>query len=331
MEALRLRVQPEDQLIVSSSERLPDVSVIIPVCEHSGDLREIYREYKNQLVDGGYLSEFILVLDGSEPQALETKQRLEGLESAVRVIVLNRSFGEAAALAIGFEKARAPVVVTIPAYFQVEPGEIREIIRALDCQDLDLVIAERCPRTESVFGRFRSWIFHWLVRVLTGSNFRDLACGVRAMKRRVAEEVTLYGDLHYFFPVLAYQRGFKVAEISVRPSRHDTGRRLFRPGSYLRRALDLLNLFFLVKFTRKPLRFFGSIGAGLFTSGTLIMGYLGGYRLLEGGISHRPLLIFGVLLMVVGIQLFSIGLLGELIIFTHAREVRDFQIKDILD
>jgi hypothetical protein len=152
------------------------------------------------------------------------------------------------------------------------------------------------------------------------------------MKRKVAEEVTLYGDLHYFFPILAHQRGFKIAEIAVQPSRHDNGRRLFQPASYLRRLLDLLNLFFLVKFTRKPLRFFGSIGAGLFASGTTITGYLGAYRVLGlGGIADRPLLILGVLLMVVGVQLFSIGLLGELIIFTHAREVKDYQIKDVLD
>jgi hypothetical protein len=152
------------------------------------------------------------------------------------------------------------------------------------------------------------------------------------MKRQVAREVALYGDLHYFFPVLAYQRGFKVAEISVQPSRQDSGRRIFQPVSYLRRLLDLVNLFFLLKFTRKPLRFFGSIGSALFGSGTIITGYLGAYRLLEfGGISQRPLLMLGVLLMVVGVQLFSIGLLGELIIFTHAREVKEYQIKDILE
>jgi hypothetical protein len=118
----------------------------------------------------------------------------------------------------------------------------------------------------------------------------------------------------------------------VQPSRRDNGRRSFQPASYLRRLLDLLNLFFLVKFTRKPLRFFGSIGAALFACGTVITGYLGAYRLLDyGRVSDRPLLILGVLLMVVGVQLFSIGLLGELIIFTHAREVKDYQIKNVLD
>jgi glycosyltransferase involved in cell wall biosynthesis len=257
---------------------------------------------------------------------------LQQVAPDVRVITLNRSFGEAAALAFGFEKARAPIILTLPAYFQVEPREIHEMIKTLATGNVDLVISQRCPRKESLLSRLQSRLFHILIHAITGRAYSDLSCGVRAMKRNVAEEVPLYGDLHYFFPILAHQRGFKVEEISVQPSRHDSGRRAFQPGSYLRRLLDLFNLLFLVKFTRKPLRFFGSIGFAMFGAGTLITGYLGAYRMLQlGGISHRPLLMFGVLLMVLGVQLFSIGLLGELIIFTHAREVKEYQIKDILE
>ena len=330
MEAVKLRVEDNNKVPITGVEKPVDISVVIPVCEGHGDVREVYAQYSREL--SGSSCEFLFVIDGSGRKALESQQRLSELGPAVRVITLNRSFGEAAALAFGFEKARAPLVITLPAYFQVEPREIHEVIKALAENDVDLVISRRSPGKESLLGRLRSRVFHRLVRMLTGNSYHDLACGVRAMKRKVAEEITLYGDLHYFFPVLAYQRGFKIAEVAVRPSRHDSGRRLFRPASYLRRILDLLNLFFLVKFTRKPLRFFGSIGSALFASGTIITAYLGAYRLLGlGGISQRPLLILGVLLMVVGVQLFSIGLLGELIIFTHAREVKDYQIKEVLD
>ena len=330
MEAVKLRVEEINKFPTTEAEQPLDVSVVIPVCEGHGDLREVYAEYSREL--SGYACEFLFVIDGSSRKTVESQKRLKELDPAIRVIALNRSFGEAAALAFGFEKARAPWVITLPAYFQVEPREIHKVIKALAEDGVDLVISHRCPRKASPLGRLRSQVFHRLVGVLTGNSYHDLACGVRVMKRKVAEEVTLYGDLHYFFPVLAYQRGFKVAEIAVQPSRHDSGRRLFRPASYLRRMLDLLNLFFLVKFTRKPLRFFGSMGAALFASGTIITAYLGAYRLLElGGISQRPLLILGVLLMVVGVQLFSIGLLGELIIFTHAREVKDYQINEVLD
>ena len=152
------------------------------------------------------------------------------------------------------------------------------------------------------------------------------------MKREVAEEVHLYGALHRFFPLLAYQRGFKVTEVPVRQSPHDTRPRVYRPGVYLRRLLDLFTLFFLFKFTKKPLRFFGLIGSGLFGAGAIITGYLGLYRLLGfGGIAGRPLLILGVLLIALSIQIFSIGLLGEIIIFTHAKQMKDYIIEDILE
>jgi glycosyltransferase involved in cell wall biosynthesis len=332
MKALKLLVQDGNSSQSQPTEKVPDISVVIPVCSGRGDLCELYLQYSEELFKTGSSCEFIFVMDGNDRTMSERQKQLKEVEPSIRVLMLNRSLGEAAALAFGFEKARAPIVVTLPAYFQVEPREICEVIKRLVSDDVDLVIAQRCPRKESLFGRLRSRVFHRLVGVVTGRMYQDLACGLRAMKRQVAREVALYGDLHYFFPVLAYQRGFKVTEVAVEPSRHDNGRRLFQPFSYLRRMLDLFNLFFLVKFTCKPLRFFGSIGLALFGSGTLITGYLGAYRLLEfGGISQRPLLMLGVLLMVVGIQLFSIGLLGELIIFTHAREVKEYQIKDVLE
>jgi hypothetical protein len=152
------------------------------------------------------------------------------------------------------------------------------------------------------------------------------------MKRIVAEEVHLYGDLHRFLPLLAYQRGFKISEVPVQQSHHDFKRRVRRPGIYLRRLLDLLTLFFLLKFTKKPLRFFGLVGSLLSGLGGLILAYLGIYRLLElGPIAGRPLLVLGVLLIVMGLQLFSVGLLGEIIVFTHARELKDYQIEEILE
>ena len=332
MKALKLLVEEEDQLRKQSAAEIPDISVVIPVCYGGGDLCELYRQYSRELSKTGYSCEFIFVIDGNDRKMSERQKQLKEVDPDIRVFTSNRSIGEASALAFGFEKARSPIVITLPAYFQVEPREIHQVIQTLAQNDADLVISQRCPRKESLFGRLRSYVFHRLVGMVTGRIHHDLACGVRAMKRQVAREVALYGDLHYFFPVLAYQRGFKVAEIAVQPSRHDSGRRVFQPASYLRRVLDLVNLFFLVKFTRKPLRFFGSVGLALFGSGAIITGYLGAYRLLEfGGISQRPLLMLGVLLMVVGIQLFSIGLLGELIIFTHARHVKEYQIRDVLE
>jgi hypothetical protein len=150
------------------------------------------------------------------------------------------------------------------------------------------------------------------------------------MKRKVIEEIRLYGELHRFLPLLAYELGFKVSEVPVQQSQFDLARRVYEPGIYLRRVLDVLTLFFLVKFTKKPLRFFGLVGSAVSLTGVVILGYLGLDRLLGGAIAGRPVLILGVLLTVLGLQLFSIGLLGELIVFTHARDRKDYQIEEIL-
>ena len=162
-------------------------------------------------------------------------------------------------------------------------------------------------------------------------RYHDISCGLRVMRRQVAQELPLYGDFHRFIPLLAYQRGFTVEEVVVQQSQHDAPPRIYAPGVYLRRLLDVLTLFFLFKFAKKPLRFFGLVGSTLLGMGGCITGYMGVYRLLGfGPIADRPLLLFGVLLMVLGVQLFSIGLLGEIIIFTHARHVKEYQIDEVL-
>jgi hypothetical protein len=205
------------------------------------------------------------------------------------------------------------------------------MLRKLVEEDSDLVVAWRHPRVDSLFNRLQSRVFHALIGLLIGAKYHDISCGLRIMKRKVAEEIPLYGDLHRFFPISAYQRGFRVCEVDVRQSPQDTKRRVYKPGVYLRRLIDILTFFFLFKFTKKPLRFFGLIGSGIFGVGTVITGFIGAERLLGIAPAGRPLLVLGALLMVFGVQLFSTGLLGEIIIFTHARDLKDYQIDKTLE
>jgi len=309
-----------------------DLSVVVPISERLDDLRDLYNQYSEQISANGYSYEFIFVLDGPEPQILQTLKELRQGRAEVNVVILNRQVGEATALSVGLEKARGSIILTLPSYFQVDPTEIGHILTNLIDGKSDLVIGWRYPRIDSVFNRVQSRVFHALIRALMGIRYHDISCSVRVMTRKVAEEVQLYGDLHRFFPLLAHQRGFKVAEFPVRQSKLDVKRRLYGPGVYLRRLLDLLTLFFLYKFTKKPLRFFGLVGSAISCTGAVITAYLGLYRLLGlGGIADRPILILGVLLLVLGVQLFSIGLLGEIIIFTHARDVKDYQVGEVLE
>ena len=315
----------------SIEDQAVELSVIVPISERHGNLRDIFLQHVKNIEACTDSYEWIFVLDGPHPDIIKSLKALKGEYQNIQILLLNRWVGEATALAVGFERAQAPVILTIPSYFQVEPTEIEMLLHKLTKDDFDLVISWRFPRIDSFFNRIQSGVFHWFTQMLTGVKYHDLGCGLRAMKRRVIEEIQLYGDLHRFLPLLAHQRGFKVAEAQVKQSSFDTKPRFYSIGTYVRRLIDILSLFFLLRFTKKPLRFFGLVGSSLLGSGAVITTYLGLYRLLGfGGIADRPLLLLGVLLMVLGVQLFSIGLLGELIIFTHAREHQEYQIEEIL-
>jgi len=315
----------------TTSDVAIDISVVVPVTERIDDLREIYVQYTRKLSEYGKAFEFIFVVDGSYRNVIGGLKDLKKEFRNVKVVFLSRTFGEATALSVGFEVSKAPIILTISSYFQVEPGEIHRILNKVFQEGYDLAISRRFPRIDSLFNRIQSWVFHRITQLLTGTAYHDMSCGLRAIKRRVIEEVPLYGDLHRFLPLLSYEKGFRVVEVCVKQSPYDKKRRIFKPGIYIRRLLDILTLFFLFKFTKKPLRFFGLVGSGLLGIGAAITGYLGVYRLLGlGAIADRPILILGVLLIVLGVQLFSIGLLGEIIIFTHARKIKDYHIEKVL-
>jgi hypothetical protein len=169
------------------------------------------------------------------------------------------------------------------------------------------------------------------VRGVTRQSFHDLGCNVRALKRAACMELQLYGDLHRFIPVLADRQGFRVREVKVRQSPKDRNSHVYRPREYTRRALDILTLLFIVRFTKRPLRFFGSIGVSMFALGALAILVMVVERLFLGqDLGSRPALLLASLLAVLGLQLLAIGLLGELVIFTHARQVKDYQVAEIV-
>jgi glycosyltransferase involved in cell wall biosynthesis len=311
--------------------RQPDVSVVVPVVERYGDLQQIYRELAAELDRLHKSAEFIFVVDDSQRGAIPVLRALqESGEGEISIITLGGSFGESAALTLGFERARGEAIVTLAAYFQVEPGGLGPALAALD-EGVDLVAGRRFPRTDSVFNRAQSGLFHSCVRRLTRTDFHDLSCGFKVMKRRVAREVKLYGGMHRFIPVLALNRGFSVREVPVAQRSEDRRTRFHGTGAYLGRMLDILTIFFLMKFTRTPLRFFGLLGVALFGGGFLIDLLVAAQKLaFHMEMADRPILLLGVLLMVLGMQTLSLGLLGEIIIFTHARNIREYQVAEVL-
>jgi glycosyltransferase involved in cell wall biosynthesis len=310
----------------------PELTVVVPVVERCDDLRQIHDEFAAELRRIGVSFEFIFVVDGGQNHVVPVLKELKShVAEPLSIVLLSRSFGESAALTIGLARARGAWILTQASYFQVPPSGVEPALARIRSGEADLVVGRRFPRSDSWLNRVQSWLFHRLVRALTGSRLRDISCGFRVMKRRVAEELNLYGDLHRFLPILARARGFRVSELPLPQRAEDLKTRFAGPGIYLRRVLDALTVFFLSKFTRKPLRFFGIVGSALFALGFAIGLYLVYFKFVQdGSIADRPLLLLAVLLMVLGVQSVSIGLLGEIIIFTHVRETREYEIAEVL-
>lgn len=315
----------------SSLSMPPDVSFVIPVVERRGDLRQLFEEYWQEVSRLGRRAEFIFVVDHRQSDVMPELRELQAsTEAEMTLILLGGSFGESTSLTVGLKEARGAVVVTLASYFQVDPAGLGLALEALDEGD-DLVVGRRFPRTDSLFNRLQTSVFHRIVNWMTGTKFQDISCGFRAMKAEVCQEINVYGGLHRFIPVLALRAGFRVRELSLAQRVEDLPTRYYSAPLYLKRLLDILTVFFLLKFTTRPLRFFGLVGLALLAVGGGITGYLGVFRILGmGSIGDRPLLLLGVLLVVLGIQTLSIGLIGEIIIFTHAREMRHYRVAEII-
>jgi glycosyltransferase involved in cell wall biosynthesis len=305
------------------------LSIIVPVGARRADLKTLYAEYKSGVEAIGLPYEFVFVLDGPRGDAARALDELLQAGEPLTVINLTRCFGEAAALMAGFERSSGDAILTLPAYHQIEGSELHKLVAGL--ATADVTVGYRWPRAGNAIEKARRAIFHGLVNFVTGSRLRDLGCGARALRRQVFAELDLYGDQHRFIAILAARLGFRVAEVAVRQSPRDRRSRVYRPREYLHHFLDLISIFFLVRFTKKPLRFFGMIGAVTFGIGALLITYLGIERIaFQSSLADRPALLLAALLIVLGMQIFALGLLGELIIFTHARNVKDYRVEEVI-
>lgn len=307
-----------------------EISVIVPVGPRQHDANVLYAEYKTTIEHLGARYEFIYVLDGQYPAYSAALERLVAQGEPIVIVMLTRSFGEATAVSAGFDKAQGQIVVTLPAYPQIDPAGIGKLVSALD--SADLAIARRWPRVGGWFEKLRRSMFHGLLAKVTHLNFRDLGCSARAMKRSVLEEIQPYGDQQRFLPVLADRRGFRVSEVDVPQSPQDRFAGLYGPRSYTRGFLDIFTVFFLVRFTKRPLRFFGMIGVVTFGLGALAQLYMVFERLFLGrALADRPAFLLASLFIVLGLQIFALGLLGELIIFVHAGQTKDYQVDRVIE
>ncbi len=310
----------------------PVYSVIISISKQnqSVDIETLHKAYKAVFEEAGQPYEFIYVLDGKNSTLMQTLKVLHISDPALRIVQFAKQYGESAALMAGFENASGELIVTLPPYQQVKQESLKALFQA--AENADMIITNRSPRSDNILNRFQTVVFHRIIRWMLRVRYNDLGCNIRIFKRKILERVILYGDQYRFLPILANRQGFKVREINLPQSKNDRYHKGYPLGVYSRRLIDLLSIFFLVKFTKKPLRFFGLSGLSAFTAGSLFCGYLAYQRMFESiPLADRPVLLLGLLLIVLGIQLFAIGLIGELIIFTNARETQSYTVKQIIN
>jgi glycosyltransferase involved in cell wall biosynthesis len=310
------------------------ISFVIPLLNEEESLAALHgavSQSVESLPQGGRPYEIIFVDDGSTDRSPEILQNLYRQDPGhVRVIQFRRNFGKTAAMTAGFARARGEIVVTLDADLQDDPGELPKLLAKLE-EGYDLVGAWRSNRQDPVSKRWPSRFANFTISTLTGVKLNDLNCGFKVYRREVVQELRLYGELHRFIPVLAHWKGYRIAEVPVTHHPRRFGHSKFGARRFLRSYIDFLSVLFLTRYLRRPMQLFGLAGTVFAAVGTVIMLYLIGIWLIEGAIGWRPLLFFGITALVVGIQLISVGLLGEMLRNVTFRAEEEYSIRQVWD
>jgi glycosyltransferase involved in cell wall biosynthesis len=295
------------------------VSVVVPLYDEETTLAPLYDEVAAVLDASGIEWEIVFVDDGSRDGSYAELVRLHDAHPNVRVVRLRRNFGKSAALTAGFASTSGDVIVTIDADLQDDPAEIPNLLAKL-AEGYDLVSGWKSVRHDPLRRRVVSRIYNTTTALVSGVRLHDMNCGLKAYRAEVLESVRLYGDLHRFVPVLAHHLGYRTAEVPVKHRSRRSGRSRFGLERYLRGVLDLLTVTFIGRYRHRPLHLFGGIGVLLGGAGFAILVYLTAIKAGGAGIGNRPLLLLGILLLVVGIQFVSLGLIGEMLASQHAEK-----------
>lgn len=308
-----------------------DVSVVIPVFDEEESLPELARQITEACESAGLSFEAWLMDDGSRDDSWAVIEDLHARDPRFGGIKLRRNYGKSAALAIGFEQARGRNVVTMDADLQDDPSEISKLISDLE-QGFDLVSGWKKQRHDPLDKRLPSRFFNFVTRKISGIPLHDFNCGLKAYRRDVVKSVRVYGELHRYIPLLAKWEGYdRITERVIRHRPRKYGKTKFGFDRYVKGFLDLISVLFLTRFAARPMHFFGTFGTLAFISGFLISLWISIDKIAFGNpIGDRPLLLLGVLMIVVGVQMFTTGLLGEMIIKREMERTSDYQVTHTL-
>jgi glycosyltransferase involved in cell wall biosynthesis len=295
----------------------PILSIVVPLYNEEKSLPELYAAIKRVVQQRGIRHEILFVDDGSTDGSLAVIEEMQKQDAAVTVVSFRRNSGKSAALQAGFDRCQGDVVITMDADLQDDPNEIPNLMAKLE-EGYDLVSGWKKVRHDPISKTIPSRLWNLVVAWMSGIRLHDFNCGLKAYRKEVVKDLHVYGEMHRFLPVMAKWSGFRVTEIVVKHHPRKYGKTKFGVSRFLSGILDLTTVMFLTKYTRKPLHLFGVMGLISMLLGFAICVYLAIGWFQGIWIGNRPILLLGVLLIVVGVQFFSIGLLGEML--THSME-----------
>jgi glycosyltransferase involved in cell wall biosynthesis len=293
---------------------VPDISIVVPLLNEENSLNELFNQVHDALNSSGYSYEIIFVDDGSRDRSWEIIEELSLNNSWINGVRLRRNYGKSDALQAGFEEVSGRYVVTMDADLQDDPKEIPLMIQQLK-NGADLVSGWKKKRHDPITKTIPSRFFNAVTRWVTGIKLHDFNCGLKAYKREVIDNIYLYGEMHRYVPLLAKWNGFdKIEEKVVQHHPRKYGKTKFGISRFLNGFLDLVTLLFINRYIQRPMHFFGLFGVLFLFVGVVINIYLAYLKIFLGEpLANRPLLFLGLLLVMVGVQFFSIGFLGELL------------------
>jgi glycosyltransferase involved in cell wall biosynthesis len=303
-----------------------NISYVIPLFNEEESIRTLYGEIMQSNPFTDY--EVIFIDDGSRDHSYELLSELAARDEKVKLIRFRRNFGKSAALQVGFKLAQGEYVFTLDADLQDDPREIPNFIKKLE-EGFDLVSGWKKKRHDPLYKTLPSRLFNFITSRTFRLYLKDFNCGYKLYRRSVVKEITLYGEMHRYIPVLANALGYRIGEIPVNHRSRKFGKSKFGMERYLRGFFDLLTVKMVTQYIKSPLYLFGRTGIISALSGILLTGYLAGMKIFYGHpLSNRPLLFLGILLILAGLQFFSMGLISELIINRSQNFTTHISIKE---
>ncbi len=289
------------------------ISLVIPFFNEQDSLGELYEQIASVIKNLDFDYEILFIDDGSSDNSVSVIEKLHSKDRRVKLIQFRKNYGKSAGLSAGFTAATGDIIVTIDADLQDDPEEIPNLLAKLN-EGYDLVSGWKKNRHDPFSKRFFSKVYNFFTSKLSGIKLHDFNCGLKVYRTEVIKSINVYGELHRYLPVIAFHNGFKVTEIPVTHHHRKYGKSKFGSARFTRGAFDLITITFLTKYNKRPLHLFGLLGLLSFLLGSIISLVLAYQRIFEDQyLSNRPLLFLGVLLIIIGIQFITLGLLGEMI------------------